>query len=374
MKIVDIRCHLVFAPRRRVFGRTVVTGLGAAATSETVLIEIVTDDGVVGIGEAASVFDGKGQACKEVIEGRLAPLLMDANPLSISTLNATMAAALPGAEPAKAAIDIALHDIAGKAYDLPVYKLLGGLSRSRIPLSYSIPYGSPEEAAQFAFECVAEGYRTVKIKIGQSAERDIEAMRLVRAAVGPDVIVRVDANMALRDVDAAVTLAESIEPYNPELLEQPLPPEQLDDIARIRAQVRVPIMLDESIQSPAQTLLAIKAEAADVANIYVMESGGIEAARTNFALCGAAGMKCMIGSMPELGVGTASQIHLGCAVPNLDLASDCCGTAYHEHDFLAAPLEIHDGFAYPPVAPGLGVELDHVLLERYRHPPSHESA
>ncbi len=369
MKITDVKCHLVFAPRRKAFGRTVVTGLGPAALSESVLIEVFTDDGIVGLGEASSVFDDRGAVSAAAIEQHLAPLLVGVDPLRIAYLNRRMSMVLPQVDAARAAIDIALHDIAGKALDVPVYQLLGGLSRERIPLSYSIPYGSAEEAAAFARECVKVGYRTVKIKIGLSPERDVEAMRQVRAAVGPDVIVRVDANMALADVEAAVKLCEAIEPYDPELLEQPLPPEQLAHIARIRARSRVPIMLDESIRSPDETLRAIRAQAGDIANIYVMESGGIEAAMTNFHLCATAGMKCMIGSMPELGVGTAAQIHLGCAVPVLDIASDCCGTEYQEQHFLRKPLNIDGGFAYPPTEPGLGVELDRACVDLHKTPP-----
>jgi muconate cycloisomerase len=365
MKIVDIECTVVYAKRRQIFGRPVVTGLGAVATSEYAFVEVKTDAGITGVGEIASVFDKKGAQLALEVEKHLAPLLVDQDPFKIAHLNTAMRLALPNSEPALAGVDMALHDIAGKALETPVYNLLGGLSRERIALSYSIPFGTPDETAQFASECVAEGFRTVKLKIGRTHDRDVECVRRVREAVGPDVTLRIDANMALADVAAALRLIAAIEPYQPELLEQPLPPAKLQDIATIRSAVDLPIMVDESIWSPASTLDVIRADAADVANIYVMESGGLMNACTNFRLAAAAGIKCMIGSMPELGVGTVAQIHLGAAMPNLDLASDCCGTLYHEEHFLTSPLEISGGFAYPPSTPGLGVELDHQLIERH---------
>ncbi len=99
-------------------------------------------------------------------------------------------------------------------------------------------------------------------------------------------------------------------------------------------------------------------------NVYVTESGGIQNAARIFTLGEQAGLACMIGSMPELGIGTAAQIHLGIAMPNLDLDSDTCGSLYQEEDLLASPLRFEAGFAYPPEGPGLGVELDSSAFER----------
>ena len=370
MKIIDVRYSVVYASRRRIFGRPVVTGLGTSLCSEYAFVEILTDEGVTGVGEMASVFERTGGALAMELGGTLTNLLVDKDPFQIAVINNALREAIPGCEPAMAGIDMALYDIVGKVLETPVYNLLGGLSRPRIPLSYSIPYGTPDEAAQFATECVADGFKTVKIKVGQSHERDVECVRRVREAVGPEVIVRVDANMALADVDAAVKFIRAIERYEPELVEQPLAPDKLREIASIRQAIDVPIMVDESIWSPASTLAVIRADAADVANIYVMESGGLTSARSNFQLAQAAGMQCMIGSMPELGVGTAAQIHLGAAMPNLDLASDCCGTLYHDEHFLTQALEIDAGFAYPSPTPGLGVTLDHDMIDRHRERPT----
>ena len=321
--------------------------------------------GITGVGEIASVFDKKGAQLALEVEKHLAPLLVDQDPFKIAHLNTAMRLALPNSEPALAGVDMALHDIAGKALETPVYNLLGGLSRERIALSYSIPFGTPDETAQFASECVAEGFRTVKLKIGQTHDRDVECVRRVREAVGPDVTLRIDANMALADVAAALRLIAAIEPYQPELLEQPLPPAKLQDIAAIRSAVDLPIMVDESIWSPASALDVIRAGAADVANIYVMESGGPHERLHKFP----ARRGCRHKMYDWVDAGTRRRhgcaIHLGAAMPNLDLASDCCGTLYHEEHFLTSPLEIDGGFAYPPSTPGLGVELDHQLIERH---------
>jgi muconate cycloisomerase len=274
--------------------------------------------------------------------------------------------ALDGVEEAKAGIEMALWDILGKALGTPVYALLGGKVRERIPLSYSVPFGEPRAMAEYARERVREGHRTVKVKVGNDPARDVEAVQRVREAVGPAVRLRVDANMAWPTAKEAIRLIRAMEPWDLELVEQPLPPRELDAMAEVRRAIGVPLMADESLRTPRDAMEVIRREAADIANVYVTEAGGLLNASRIFTLCEAAGMPCMIGSMPEFGIGTAAQIHLGVAMTNLGPDSDTCGVLYHAEDLLACPLRIEGGYAYPPEGPGLGVEIDMAVLERWR--------
>lgn len=372
MKITDIDCTVIYARRNTAFGRVTRTALGPASISEHALVRVHTDAGVTGLGEVCSVFEKKGRDYAEEINQKLAERLIDEDPFEITRHLSLMESLLPDSQPAHAAIDMALHDIVGKALDTPVYTLLGGKVRERIPLSYSIPFGTPDEMAGFAEARVAEGFRTVKVKIGQSHERDVEAVRRVREAVGDQVRVRVDANMSFSDVESALRTITEIEAFDPELLEQPVKPRELGAMAQIRAAVNVPIMADESIWSPADAMAIIETGAADIANVYVAESGGLQNARRIFDVCELAGMPCMIGSMPELGIGTAAHVHLGIAMRNLKLDSDCCGARYHIDELLSEPLKVDDGYAYAPTGPGLGVEVDEEAVERLRVEPSIE--
>ena len=375
MKITNIECTVVYARRRGAFGRVVRTALGAASISEHVVVRVETDAGITGIGEVCSVFEKKGRDYAVEIEEILAEVLVGQDAFQISHIVTTMESLLPDSQPAHASIDMALHDIVGKALDTPVFNLLGGKVRERVPLSYSIPFGTPDEMAEFALERVEEGFRTVKVKIGQSHERDVEAVRRVREAVGGQIVVRVDANMSFTDVDCAIKTIKAIEAFDPELLEQPVKPKELSAMARIRASVTVPIMADESIWAPPDAMAVIKAGAADIANVYVAESGGLQNARRTFDVCELAGMPCLIGSMPELGIGTAAQIHLGLAMRNLKFDSDCCGARYHIDELLQTPLQIEDGYALAPPGPGLGIELDEQAIERLQvAPPMEEIA
>jgi muconate cycloisomerase len=261
---------------------------------------------------------------------------------------------------------MACWDIVGKALGTPVYNLLGGKVRERVPLSYSVPFGEPKAMAEYALERVSEGHRTVKVKVGNDPATDVEAVQRVRDAIGPEVRLRVDANMAWSSAKEAIRLIRAMEPSGLELVEQPLPPRELDAMAEVRRGIGVPLMADESIRTVRDAMEVIRRGAADIANVYVTEAGGLLNASRIFTLCEAAGMPCMIGSMPEFGIGTAAQIHLGLAMPNLGPDSDTCGVLYHAEDLLTSPLRIEGGFAYPPEGPGLGVEVDMAVLERWR--------
>lgn len=372
MKITRIHTLVVYGRRRRAYGKVTATALGPAAVSEHGLVFVDTDEGLTGIGEIASVFSRLGRALSRDVEEILAPALIGEDPLRLTRAAAAMGRALAGSEPAKAGVEMALWDLIGKALGAPLHDLLGGRVRDSVPLSYSIPFGTPEQMAGFALERAREGFRTVKVKVGQGRDTDVEAVARVREAVGDAHRVRVDANMAWRSAKEAVAIIRRMEPFDPELIEQPLPPRALEGLADIRRRVDVPIMVDESVWTPADAMEAIRREAADVVNVYVMEAGGVRSAARIFSLCELAGLACMIGSMPELGVGTAAQIHLGVAMPNLDLDSDTCGSLYHEGDILSTPLRFEGGRAFPPEGPGLGVELDMEAVERWRVPPGTE--
>ena len=371
MKITAVETTPVYVPRLRAFGAVPRTALGPADISEHGIVQVHTDEGLTGLGELSSVFARRGLLLCRDVDERLAPVLIGRDPLAITSALRAMETQLPDGQLAIAGVEMALWDLAGKALGVPVHTLLGGKMRDRIPLSYSVPHGEPEQMAEFALELAREGFRTVKVKTGQGLERDVEAVRQVREAVGSAHRVRVDANMAMRSAKEAIRLVERIMDYDPEMLEQPMPAHDLHAMAEIRGSVSLPIMADESIGHPRDAMEVIRREAADVLNVYVTESGGIQNAARIFTLAEQAGLGCMIGSMPELGIGTAAQIHLGVAMPNLDFDSDTCGSLYQTEDLLATPLRFERGFAFAPEGPGLGVELDLEAFERAakRRPP-----
>ena len=155
MKITEVRCVPVLVPRRRAYGGVVKTALGAAAFSDYTIVFVDTDAGITGLGEVDSVFKRRGALLRHDLEKGLVPAVIGEDPFRISRLVRKMDDALDGVEEAKAAIEMALWDIVGKALHTPVYNLLGGKVRDRIPLSYSIPFGAPDDMAGLAQERAA---------------------------------------------------------------------------------------------------------------------------------------------------------------------------------------------------------------------------
>lgn len=361
MKITSVVATPVRVPRPQAFS----SSLGVSLDTENAVVEIQTDEGITGLGEISSIWDRKGRGQAEDVNDLLAEALVGQSPFDINTVQGLMDSLLHRSYPAKAGIDMALFDIVGKALNAPVYDLLGGRVRDRVILSHSLSMGLPNQVAEQAAGLVAKGYTTIKAKIAMDQKTDLATVAAIREAIGNGVTLRVDANMGWRNAKEAIRNIRQLEPYDIELVEQPLHSSDLEGLRLIRESVDTPIMADESVWTPADAMACIRAGAVDVFNIYVAEAGGIDPASRIFAIAEAARVPCIIGSMPELGIGTAAQAHLAFSMRNLGYASDVNGFVYHSDDIINETLKIEDGHLLPPLGPGLGVSLDLEKVKRY---------
>lgn len=361
MKISDIEAIRVTIP-----SRGLKSALGSFPTFDYGIVIVRTDEGIEGYGEISTLWDGaSGVQCAFVTEA-FRPALIGEDPLAINRCLRKMDTSFEGAWPARAAVEMALFDIAGKALNTPVYTLLGGKSRDCIVLSRSISMASPDEMAEEAKAAVANGFRCVKVKVGRPGGDDIDAVAAIRAAIGNDVLMRVDANMGWRTPKDAIRHIKAMEPYGIHSVEQPLPPSDLEALRLVRESVDTPIMVDESVWGPDDAWAILRAGAADILNVYVAESGGLTNASLIFRMAEVAGAGCVIGAMPELGIGTAAAVHLGVAMTNLHDPCDPCGVIYHDVDVIHELFTVKDGLIWPPTGPGLGVTLDYEKLEQFR--------
>lgn len=361
MKITSIEAIPVRVPRPRPFK----SSLGVQQASENAVVRIHTDEGLVGLGEASSIWDRRGRGESETINGLLAEALVGQDPTQISAISALMDSLLHRSYPAKAGVEMALYDLVGKMLNAPVYTLLGGQVRERVLLSHSLSMGDPEDIVEQAARLAEEGYQTLKCKVGRDLQADLQILDAIRSEVG-DITLRVDANMGWASAKEAVRQINELSVFDLELIEQPLHYSDMEGLRFVRANVEVPIMADESVWTPSDAMACIRANAVDVFNVYVSEAGGLGPAAHIFAIAEAARLPCIIGSMPELGIGTAAQAHLAFAMRNIGYASDVNGFVYHSDDIINETLRIEEGYLYPPSGPGLGVSLDEEKLQRYR--------
>jgi len=370
MKITRIETIPIRVPLKEQFA--IRSGRGGAHTiSPFLLVRIHTDEGIVGVGEASCTprWSGEDQVTgAHLIRTYLEPLLVGQDPVEVPRLAQIFRLAFAANFFTKAAVEMALWDIAGKAAGKPVYELLGGKVREFVPTKWSVSGVEPAAAAEIARWAVTQGFRAMKVKVGTEPDRDVDRVRAVRAAIGADTKLGVDANGGW-SADVAVTTIERLLEFGIYFAEQPVPPEDVMQLVEVKKAIRVPLVADESVYSLQDAMTLARLNAADVFSIYVGKAGGIIEAREIAAFAQSVGLKCTVGSNLELGVGSAAMVHLAIATRGItaeEFPCDIIGPFYYQDDIVRVPLPIKAGEARSNSAPGLGVELDEEKVARYR--------
>jgi L-alanine-DL-glutamate epimerase-like enolase superfamily enzyme len=345
---------------------------GFRFASTIVLVRVHTDEGLVGLGEANGSPDWSGETgigSKALIDEHFAPKLLGEDPMHV-TACMTKVASTFGNPFAKAAIEMALLDIVGRASGSSLTQLLGGPVRGpALPLRFPLFPADAAQAAALAERVVAEGCRTVKAKVGRDPmEVDLERVRAVREAVGPDVRVTVDANGGWSVADA-IRIAPRLADLGVDFIEQPVSRHDLDGLALVRARSPLPIMVDEGVFTLQEALACIQKGAADVISVYPGKNGGIANVVALAAMAAAAGVHCAIGSNLEWDVGSAAMAHLAAALVNLRserYAADIVGSNFHVQRAVTPAPDSNVARYVVPGGPGLGVELDLDAIEGLR--------
>ncbi|TCO43942.1 o-succinylbenzoate synthase [Kribbella antiqua] len=353
--ITAIKTRVVSARYRRPF--RISSGISTELIS--LVVEIHTADGVVGIGETSPMTAYTGDTLAGVtaaIEDHLAPTLIGRDPLDRAGAHRVMDAVLRGQHVAKSGLDIALYDLAGRISGWPVHALLGGSIRDRVQTTWVVGLGTLDEMAAEAAAYADKGFRHLKVKGGHDPAKDLELVKAVRAAIPADAELCLDANEGY-DAATAPVLAK-MAAAGLTLLEQPLPRWDLAGLVRLRERLDVRLMVDESMHSLQDALEIVRRGAADVLNIKILKVGGLHRALQIANLAEAAGLAVKVGSMPELGVATLAAVHLAAAVPGATVAADLVGPLMVHEDPLA-PSAFADckGWVDVPTRPGLGHEV-----------------
>ncbi len=344
---------------------------GYHSVSPFLLVKIHTSEGLTGLGEVSCTprWSGEDQVtAAHFIKTILAPALVGEDPGNIEALTTRVRTAVFGHPFTKAAIEMALWDLLGKTANLPVYRLLGGPVCDFVPTKWSISGVDPERAAEIAVWALEQGFTTMKVKVGIDPAQDIERVRAVRHAVGPDTRLGIDANGAW-DPRTAVSMIRRLSEFGIYFAEQPVPPSDPAWLGFVHSRVDVPIIADESVYTAQDALSIVRTGSADALSIYIGKSAGIGPARKIAAIAEAAMLGCIIGSNLEMGVGSAAMIHLALAIPGIgasEFPSDIIGPLYYTDDVLTQPLPIKGGEARIGDRPGLGIELDEEKVGRYR--------
>lgn len=337
--------------------------------SDAILIKIHTDEGYIGIGEACAwepeFYGETRESIESTILNYAAPKIIGESPFDIGKIMMILDQNLARITCVKEGIDLALHDLLGKILNVPVYKLLGGKFRNKIPVGSEIGINTPQAMADNALRVLKEGINVIKIKGSDDMKLDIDRIKTVRAAVGDEVELRLDPNAAW-DTIGAIRVMRTIEDCHLQLLEQPIPAWDLRGMAHIRNKIGIPVMADESVWTPQDAIKIYDYGAADLLNLKIAKTCGLHLGKKVEATAEALGLPCIAGTELEPGISSVAKVHIAASMRVHPIASEFTELTQVDGTILKQPLKIVDGCLEVPEGPGFGVEIDEDALEEYR--------
>ncbi|MCI5902128.1 MAG: dipeptide epimerase [Blautia sp.] len=312
MKITDIRLGMISVPLRVPFK----TALRSVNSVEDVVVEIHTDTGAVGYGEAPPTGVITGDTTGAIIgaiNDHMKKTLIGKDVDDFEDLMIALQKCILKNTSAKAAVDMALWDLYGQLHNIPVYKLMGG-ARKSIITDITISVNEPDEMARDAEDAIRRGYDCLKVKVGKEPEKDIARLSAIRQIVPAETAIRIDANQGWTPKEAVRILNGMQERgLNIEFVEQPVPAHDFEGLKYVTDRSYVPVLADESVFSPEDAMKIMQMRAADLVNIKLMKCGGLYNALKIASAAEVYGVECMIGCMLEAKISVNAAVHLACA-------------------------------------------------------------
>lgn len=312
MKIKEIQIGKVSIPLKKPFK----TALRQVNSAEDIIIKVIADTGEVGFGNAppTAVITGDSQdSIIAAIRDTLGPKIIGMEIDNLEGIMSALDAGMLHNHSAKAALDIAVYDLFGKRFGIPLYKLFGGYCTS-METDLTISLNAPEEMVRDSLEAVAEGYTAIKLKVGNEPALDIKRVQAIRAAVGRDIKIRLDANQGWSAKEAVRTIRKfEADGLDIELIEQPVKAHDFEGLKYVTDRVETDIMADESAFGPFEVFQLLSMRACDLINIKLMKAGGLHNALKIVNFAETMGVQCMMGCMLEskVGITAAASIAAG---------------------------------------------------------------
>lgn len=354
MKIRDIKIKKISVPLKTPFK----TALRTVERVEDIIVEIYTDTGNIGFGEAPPTGVITGDTTGSIIgaiEDHIKKSIIGMEIENFESIMQKLNRCIVKNTSAKAAVDIALYDLYGQLYKAPLYKLLGGF-RKEITTDITISVNEPEEMVKDSIDAIKRGYKTLKIKVGKDYKKDLERMKAIRQAIGYDIDLRIDANQGWKPKEAVKVLREMEDAgLNIEFVEQPVIAHDIDGLKFVTDNVSMPVLADESIFSPMDALNVLQRRAADLINIKLMKTGGIYNALKICSLAEIYGAQCMVGCMLEAKVSVTAAVHLACA-KSIITKIDLDGPVLCSEDPINGGAVFNESKITLTDKPGLGIE------------------
>lgn len=344
-----------------------VISLGSFDFAENIVVVIRTDRGLTGFGECSPFMpiNGESMGTCYVVAKYLAQTLIGKNPLDIETCSEMMDRIIYGNSSIKSAFDIALYDIAAQHAGLPLYAFLGGKNNKILQTDYTVSLGEPDQMVADAKEIINRGFRVIKVKLGEDPDRDIQRIKAIRAAIGMEIPLRIDANQGW-SVDSAIKVLNALGTDNIQFCEEPIARWNFMELGNLRRQSPIMVMADESCCDHHDAKRLIDLDLAYSFNIKLGKSGGIFKAGKIIELAEKANLQLQIGGFLESRIGFTAAAHLA-------LTSDSVRFCDFDTPLMFSEDPVSGGIQYErhgeillPETPGLGANLDSAYLNKLK--------
>lgn len=342
-----------------------VTSLGLLDYAENIIVIIKTNKGISGFGECSPFMTINGESIDTcfVVANYLAKVLVGKNPLQIEECSLAMDRVIYGNTSIKSAFDIALYDISSQNVGLPLYKFLGGNISKTLLTDYTVSIGEIPKMVSDAKRIKDNGFQVIKVKLGDTMDKDVERIKQIRGAIGKDIPIRIDANQGWQTEEAIQTLI-SLAPYNIQHCEEPIPRWNFMELPRVKNASPIPIMADESCCDQHDAKRLIDLHACDYFNIKLGKSSGIFKARKIIQLAEQFGIKIQVGGFLESRLGFTASAHLALTSDNIIHCDFDTPMMFVEDPIKGGISYDSKGVVTLPDIPGLGASVDNNYLER----------
>ena len=341
---------------------------GVQMGADTMLVEVDTDAGITGVGEASGEHSPEAvratiESLKQFVEGR--SVFEIQRFLDDSYWTGLWSEVRRFANSAIAGVEMALWDIIGKACEQPLHRLMGGKARDRISWFGFLQGDEPEKLASDATMWREKGFSVIYMKVGRELRRDIACVSAVREAIGGEATLRVDANESW-DVGTAIRHIRVLSQFDLGFVEQPVVFHDIDGLAQVRRAVDVPVAADQAVYTHYDLLEVIRKQAADVIVLGPHEAGGLMQLKNAAIVADTARLPlCRHGVLSETGITTCAMLQVLATIPNPDDGNQVMHQLLEGDLMEEGLLEFRDGCIDVPDRPGLGVKLDRDQVERY---------
>jgi len=339
--------------------------LGTFDYANNILVVIKTSSPYIGYGECSPFMTIHGESIDTAftVGQYLAKQLIGKPALDIAQLSADMDSVIYGNTCIKSAFNIALYDLAAQHAQVPLYRFLGGTNNKILQTDYTISIDTPEKMARDAVSIVQNGFKIIKVKLGGTKELDCERIRLIREAVGKEVLLRIDANQGW-NVQTAIETLQALAQYTIQHCEEPIPRWLYTELPVVRAASPIPIMADESCFDQHDAKRLIDIHACDLFNIKLSKSSGISRALKIIDLAEAASMKIQMGGFLESRLGFTAAAHVALTSNRIEHIDFDTPLMFTEDPVTGGITYGKNGVVTVPESVGLGASYDQAYLEK----------